>query len=441
MPLAEAMALTKLALAKFDPEADQKALEKLAGWCEQFSPAVAVEQPDCLLMDITGIGHLFGGEDVLASQLEKAFRRIGLKTRIAVTDTFAGAWSLAHFHESELLLVPPGKVIDAIVGLPIASLNLPEAETLILEELGIDEIGQLLNIPRKELAARFDPVLLHRLDQATGRNQESLVPYHALPDLTRTIEFESPIGDRFLLEEVIAELLKQVLPLLTAERKGVTQFNCSFEGDFAADVRLNISLYQATANLQHLCELAALQLEKLSLPGPVHKVRLFVGSTALLPTAQLELFDEGNAAEHQRHLSLLVNRLSSRLGPLAVGRATPIADAQAEFAYRYQPMTHKHRAIKKNSKRWKPHQRPLQLLPILVPLKVLGMHKGPPKRFHWRGQSLEILNSSGPERIEVGWWRGNYVKRDYYRVETEQGNRYWLFRDRQGDWFLHGIFD
>ena len=79
-------------------------------------------------MDITGLEHLFGGEDVLVSQIQQAFRRIGLKTRIAVTDTFTAAWSLAHFHESELLLVPPGKVVDALADLPIASLNLPEAD-------------------------------------------------------------------------------------------------------------------------------------------------------------------------------------------------------------------------------------------------------------------------------------------------------------------------
>jgi protein ImuB len=52
-----------------------------------------------------------------------------------------------------------------------------------------------------------------------------------------------------------------------------------------------------------------------------------------------------------------------------------------------------------------------------------------------------IVQAYGPERIETAWWRGPTVRRDYYVVETDSGERFWLFRRlRDGSWFLHGMF-
>ncbi len=52
-----------------------------------------------------------------------------------------------------------------------------------------------------------------------------------------------------------------------------------------------------------------------------------------------------------------------------------------------------------------------------------------------------IVRSWGPERIETGWWRGLTVCRDYWRVETETGQQFWIFQDlRNKNWFLHGQF-
>ena len=37
-------------------------LERIAEWCDRFSPFVAADPPDGLILDITGAAHLFGGE-------------------------------------------------------------------------------------------------------------------------------------------------------------------------------------------------------------------------------------------------------------------------------------------------------------------------------------------------------------------------------------------
>jgi protein ImuB len=66
---------------------------------------------------------------------------------------------------------------------------------------------------------------------------------------------------------------------------------------------------------------------------------------------------------------------------------------------------------------------------------------GPPLRFFWNKESHAIARSWGPERIETGWWRGNDISRDYFLVESTNGNRFWIYRSLEdGMWFLHGTF-
>ena len=44
------------------------------------------------------------------------------------------------------------------------------------------------------------------------------------------------------------------------------------------------------------------------------------------------------------------------------------------------------------------------------------------------GKIYSIIRSWGPERIETGWWRGPCVRRDYYRVELDDGQWWWIFQ-------------
>ena len=91
----------------------------------------------------------------------------------------------------------------------------------------------------------------------------------------------------------------------------------------------------------------------------------------------------------------------------------------------------------------RPPARPVRLLrrPALV-AAVAVVPDGPPVWFEWQGQRHDVAQAVGPERIETGWWRGQHVQRDYYRVAGTTGGGFWLFRDRvSGQWFVHGVFD
>lgn len=53
-----------------------------------------------------------------------------------------------------------------------------------------------------------------------------------------------------------------------------------------------------------------------------------------------------------------------------------------------------------------------------------------PDRFRIHGLTHRPVRIWGPERIETGWWKGPSVRRDYYRIETDRSQWWWVFRDR-----------
>ena len=188
-------------------------------------------------------------------------------------------------------------------------------------------------------------------------------------------------------------------------------------------------------------------------------------------------------------MTALLERLSSRLGAKAVLRPELRADAQPEYACRYEPWLlgprrnpgleaaplvidgRPCRATGFEAPQGRPsiargevlrtpglslqtpglsglsrtpgpaHHIPtcLKAQPVAVPVSAERLEA--PIQFQWKNQRYIIAHYWGPERIETGWWRGADVGRDYYLVETLAGERFWLFRSLPDDsWFLHGVF-
>lgn len=440
MPLAEA---TGTQHEPHDPLADRATLERVAEWCEQFTPVVAleeVEQPESLFLDITGLTHLFHGETALVERICRAFARRNLELRLAIADTVGMAWGLAHFAEP-VCIVQRGNATK-FASLPVAALRLPLATIETLHELGIERVGQLLSLPRDGLTARFGPLLVARIDQALGDKAELVAPHRAEAEIVASREFEFPLEQRAALETVLTQLIGEVATALAARQHGAIQLECVFACP-QEDIKLLASLFEASSDPQHLRELLQMRLERTVLPGPVSSLRLSVILSARLVCRQQELFAANQ--NHEREQSLLIDRLSSRLGRESVVRPQLVADAQPEYAYRYEPLAGKKRSFAKEQKSTKEPRalpaRPLLLEPRPIQLEVVAVApEGPPMQFRWQGEQHRTRRSWGPERIQTGWWRGRYIRRDYYRVESDHGGHYWLFRSN-GRWFLHGIFD
>ncbi|WP_428304507.1 Y-family DNA polymerase [Lacipirellula sp.] len=417
-----------------DPLADQGALADLAAWCEQFSPVVGVEPPDCLCLDIAGLEHLTGNEERLVKRVVHSLRRRGLNVRAAVADTIGIAWGAVHYGPPSVTFVQGTTLFKS---LPVEALRLDD-ETPILAELGVKSISQLLALPREALASRFGPQLLHRIHQALGEISEPLVSHRPQPEIQVEQRCEHPVHDRQALQMIIEQLLQRVAVELVQRQQGALEIRCELQGEHST-IAFTASLFRPSAHAAHLLELATMQLDRLELPSPIDCVKIGVLSQAPLVSWQQELFEESRREGGQR-LGQLVDRLSNRLGREAVVRAVPQAEAQPELAIRYEPLAGAARP--KSKRRFSPLPRPLRLELQPQPIEAWAAAPlGPPRQFRWHGEH-RVRRAWGPERIQTSWWRGRYVQRDYYRVETAEGKRFWLFRElRSSNWFLHGAFD
>ena len=233
-PIAEVMGLNAtgdrspsrvLTVLPHEPDADRAALLQWAERCGRFSPLVGVDdspQPDSLLMDITATARLFGGEEALAQEALAGFRDARLQVRMAIADTPAGAWAIAHFHpafliqRSPLLRIAPGETLGALRLLPIESLRLPERTMTILHELGVDLIGQLVMLPRKDISSRFGPELLRRLDQAVGARSETIRAVRPQPAFAAGWESEQPTRRHETIHAAMEQVVEQLMRALTA---------------------------------------------------------------------------------------------------------------------------------------------------------------------------------------------------------------------------------
>ncbi len=485
MPLAEATALVDCAhadpphLELYDPVADRLALAALAEWCQRFSPSVGVEEserPESLLLDVTGLGRLCGGEPALVEQVVRAFheeRR--LTVRAALADTYAAAWAVAHFADLEVpdppggttdllaalrvpRIVPPGETWPALASLNVAALRLPDDVCALLSDLGLRRIEQVAALDRSTLLARFGPLVLARLDQARGTAAEAIVA-QALPPVCEFQRlFEHPTGRLETIHAALVELIAQACVALERQRRGVLRLGCRLESEQRRAHEFVVGLYRPSADVRHLGELALLKLEAMRFGEPIAVLRLTVLAADRLEYHQQAIFvDESALRESPRELAALVDRLSNRLGAQAVLRPWLLAGAQPEFTCQYQPLaslsTQRKKRRRLNTRApdgvraseapaSPPGDRPLCLLKRPLRLAVMSVApEGPPMRFSLGGCDHRVAHVWGPERIETGWWRGRCVRRDYYQVETGEGNRFWLFRELgSGAWFLHGEF-
>jgi protein ImuB len=409
--------------------------------------------PDCLFLDVTGIGVLFGGEEELGGEVVAELKRLGYEVRVAVADTIGAAWASAKYEGRSIKDENGDTFVLCPSSFVLSALRLPTETVDLLSQLGVERLEQLLALPREGLRARFGELLLLRVDQFLGAAQEMIVPYRPPPQFSEEWLLEYPAEQREVVERILRGLVQRVATALANRREGVLKLGCRLDCVPGRPVLLEVGLFRPSADPEHLWDLLQMQLEQATLPGPVGRLRLEATLTAPLENRQGELF-AGGEHEAQRQLALLIDRCSSRLGTRAVLRPELTADPLPERGVRYRSTKYEGQRTKGTGRRTKEKGkegdrfissfvlRPLSLFSPPQELQVLSVAPdGPPVSFRWKGKTHEVAGSAGPERIETGWWRGRSVRRDYWRVETASGQRFWLFRQlTNGRWFLHGEY-
>ena len=448
---ADAMALApNLVTTDHDPDGDRLALEALSDWCVRFSPAVAIDGEDGLFVDITGADHLWGGEAAMLNDLLARLARWDVPAQAAIADTPGAAWALARFGAPGAI-APPGGQRDLLADLPVAALRLDDTATAQLPRLGLFRIGQLLGLPRAQLAKRFGMHLTLRLDQALGAMGEALVFRRPASPWFDRLAFAEPISAPDDLARATGDALDLICRRLEAEGQGARRFEVVFHRLDGKATPVRAGLARPGRDARRLTRLIAPKLDRVDPGFGIEVVTVFAGDVEPLAAVQARL-DAAAGSGLDETLSPLVDRLVNRLGENRVWRADPHESHVPERAViRVAPLA------TSSGKTWDPDRpRPVRLFKRSEPITavVAEVPDYPPRQFTWRGQSHRIRRAEGPERIGQEWWRAGMGEdetgpgkiRDYYRVEDEAGGRFWIYRqglfggEDAPKWWIHGLF-
>lgn len=449
-----------------DPAGDLAALKRLAILAaRRWSPIVALTGDDGLFLDLTGTAHLFGGEEAMAHRILRLLARAGFAAQVAVADTPGAAWALARYRYRRLSICLPGAQAEALAGLPTPALRIDETAVELLRRLGVDRIGQLAAMPRAPLVRRFGAHTVLRVDQALGRMPEPLVPVIPPEAIAVHQRFAEPIATAEAIEHWLGVLTPRLAAALEAEGLGVQALECIAERVDGVPQRIRIGLARPNRDAAHLLRLLKRRIEDVEPGYGIDAIALHVRRAGPLgPQPLAERLDEEAAPD----IATLVDTLATRIGLASMWRMRPVeSDVPERSAARTAVLDPPERAGPREKidavgqldrspalHPWHPEwPKPARLLrrPERLDHVLAELPDHAPRRFTWRGQPHRVVRADGPERIHGEWWKrvgeAEHV-RDYFRVEDEQGRRYWLFRRGDGErpatgdlsWYLHGVF-
>ncbi len=423
------------------PGQGAKLLNALGEWCIRYSPSIAVDLPDGLILDVSGCAHLWGGERDYLKEIVTRLRSKGYDVRGAIADTVGTAWGVARFGRIKPI-IEPGKQADALLPLPPAALRLEAVTLERLQKLGFYSVRSFIGIRRSVLRRRFGQDFLLRLDQALGNEEEPLQLLHPVEPYQERLHCLEPIRTATGIEIAIKTLLEKLCRRLQGEGKGL---RAAILKGYRVDgqmIQTDIGTNCPSHHTDHLFKLFEL---KIPLLEPDLGIELFTLEASKVedvsPEQEILWSPEGCGLADIR-LAQLLDKLANKIGAGNIHRYLP--------QERYWPERSLKLALSlkdKPSASWRTGRpRPSLLLSKPERIEVTSpIPDYPPMLFIYKDQVHHIKKADGPERIEREWWLDEGPHRDYYQVEDQEGRRYWLFRsghysDEQSQWYIHGFF-
>ena len=418
------------------PLADARALDRLAVRMLRYSPLVAPAYPDGLWIDASGCTHLFGGDAAMVARITRHLKAMGFQARVAMAATPGAAHAWARSGSVNPVLAERA----LLEPLPLRALRLSEAAVHALRHVGLKTVGDLKRIPRATIPVRFGSEVLLRLDQAFGHAGETINALTPPAARQKRLAFAEPIATPEDLARAIDHLTAELCADLDKTSDGARRFDLLFTRVDGETPALRVATAAPTRNAIHLAKLLTAKLPEVDPGFGIEAATLTAWRVSALIPAQLSTDGTTSTA---RDLGELVDRLSARVGARNVYKVASVeSDLPERAAVPADPM-------RPTVQEWPAHlPRPTRLLSPPEPVQVIALLPDyPPAKFRWRAHLHTVCAADGPERVFGEWWQDRREvgeQRDYFRVENELGERYWLFRvmspEQEAAWFVHGVF-
>ncbi|WP_296017339.1 DUF6504 family protein [uncultured Agrobacterium sp.] len=445
MPASKAQAiLPGLVVEDLKPLEDAKALEDLAFWFLRiYAPIVAPDAPDGLVLDTTGADHLHGNEKLMLTGMINRLHALGFTARAAIAESWGAAHALARFGREAVTILPEGSVREALAPLPLSALRLDALLVSELKVLGFRRIGELAAAPRAPITLRFGPEVGRRLDQAYGLLSEPIEPVRVAELVTVKRFFPEPIGAAETIAKYTRQLVSDLCLDLEKRGLGARRVDLLFHRVDSSLQAIRAGTSRPARDIKQLSRLLTDRIETID-PGfgiekmiltATHAETLLAGQTRsiLLEDAGGDIGEAVDIILNRGHRVYRYAAVQSDVPERSVARipAETVEDAPGWPEY------------------W---PRPVRLLFKPEPIQTVALLPDhPPRNFTWRGVRHIVKRADGPERVFGEWWKRDRelsAVRDYFRVENESGERFWIFRSGDGEhsdtgsqnWFMHGFF-
>lgn len=429
-------------LQVFNDQTDQVAtlLNRLAEWFIRYTPIVAIDPPDGLVLDISGCAHLWGGERAYIQNITSRLKASGYHVRAAMADTIGTAWAISHYGQIKGI-IEPGDQADALLPLPPSALRLEKDTLARMYKLGFYQIRSFIQMPRAMLRRRFGQQLLDRLAQALGEVQEAIQPICPVEPYQERLPCLEAIRTATGIEMGLKKLLEMICLRLLKEGNGLRKAVLKSYRIDGKMQKIEIGTNSPTRNVAHISKLFELKTGTIQ---PGLGIELFVLEAPVVETLTLEqetLWNITQGSDHTEVMNLL-DKIGVRVGIQAIRRYQPDEHHWPERSFKPDPSL-----CKKNTLSWRNDvMRPICLLSKPERIDVTApIPDYPPMLFRHKGILHKVSKADGPERIEQEWWLQQGLHRDYYVIEEENGARFWIFRlGHYGadtpKWFIHGYF-
>ena len=450
MALADARAICPdLATRPADLARETAALASLRRWASRYAPMVATDGADGLMADISGVPHLFGGEVALCDDLQARLERAGLQATSAIAGTRGAAHALARHGGG---IVPDGRLVEGIGHLPVSALRVDHDTAEALARVGLNRIADLAPLPRAPLARRFGPGLVLRLDQALGQRDEPVAAEPDAPHFGVRMTLPEPIGLQADVMAGLTRLLDRLCAQLAATHMGARRLRLELRRVDRGTAQVEIGLARPMRDPARIAALFARGVEEIDAGFGIDALRLTAPVTeALAPEQVGGQISGGTRVRHSDALADLLSSVGNRIGFDRVLRLLPATSLIPERSFLLAPAAYTE--PEPNPRHTGP-ARPITLFP---PEPVMAASGHPPASFRWRRMRFTTLRATGPERITPEWWFDDPAwrtgLRDYWRIETQEGPRLWLFVTPQApagpdwpapagaqNWYVQGEF-
>ena len=450
-----------LVVRPLDEGAIRSARESLLDVGLSISPRVE-SRGNAIYLDILGLEKLFSSEEGVAAAISSRAERVGLASGVGIAGSKATARIAAGMAadafetivvparaERQWLVVQPLSVLSWVCDLEVPREDVVKIWPPLREKfsrLGIKSLGDLAQIPAREVGSRFGKLGGRLWAISSGRDEALLLPQSPPPEFTEGVDFEHEVESIEGLLFVLRGLLDRLVQRLSLHRLSCRGLRITMDLVDGGQAERPIEVVAPTLDVKALAILARHSIEL----SPPHAAIVGVEATALAdrprPT-QLDFFRP--AGPSPERLATTLVRLSALCGAQRVGSPLP-------------PLGYRPEAVSLASFAPSPGAAPGKIsslqeilagraaLRALRPAKPAQVFLEAGKIAYVRASGLggRAVVCGGPWRIETDWWRETPCRRDYYDVQLSDGGVYRLYFELGpkasppgSRWFVDGYYD